>query len=424
MNVLWRVAAAAPWRAARLLALACVLLAGTPPVWAQEVPPGESVRTRPKPELDPIGVKLGAFLFFPSLDIAEFYDDNIFAAENDLDHDLITVIEPTLAVNSDWDNHALNASVDGKFGLHARSSDEDYRDINMKADGRLDVTGELLANGRVGYSIIHEDRSSTDDVGGSEPGEFTLFTAGADTTASFDDFSLTISGDFEAFNHDDTPSTVGPVNQDDRDRLHFDGFVRTGYNISPAYEAFLRFAGNFRNYDSPLDDNGENRDSGGFEINGGLTVGLQGITIGEFFVGYLSQRFADQTLEDISGLTGGVNVTWNVTTLTTVNGRFEHDIKETTSAGASGVFLTKVSAGIDHELLRNLILGGHASYAQDRFRGLNREDNTLALGVDAEYKAFRNLYLMLEYEYISRHSDAVGSDYRNNVVGMKVESQF
>ena len=424
MNVLWRVAAANPWRVAGPLALACVLLAGTPAVWAQEVPPGESVRTRPKPELDPIGVKLGAFLFFPSLDIAEFYDDNIFATENDLDHDLITVIEPTLAINSDWENHALSASVDGKFGLHARSSDEDYRDINMKANGRLDVTRELLANARVGYSIIHEDRSSTDDVGGAEPGEFTLLTGGADATASFDAFSLTISGDFESFNHDDTPSTIGPVNQDDRDRLHFDGFVRTGYNISPAYEAFLRFAGNFRDYNDPLDDNGENRDSGGFEINGGLTVGLQGITIGEFFVGYLSQRFTDPTLEDIHGLTGGVNVTWNVTTLTTVTGRFEHDINETTSAGASGVFQTKLRGSVDHELLRNLILGGHASYAQDRFCGINREDNTVVVGVDAEYKAFRNIYLMLEYEYTSRHSDAVGADYRNNVVGMKVESQF
>ena len=59
---------------------AAVLLAGTSTtVIAQELRRGASVLDRPKPELDPLGVRAGSFLIFPKVEVGTAYDDNVFA---------------------------------------------------------------------------------------------------------------------------------------------------------------------------------------------------------------------------------------------------------------------------------------------------------------------------------------------------------
>ena len=50
---------------------------------AQELFRGDTVLTRPRPELDPLGVRLGSFFLFPRADVVESFNDNIFATEKD-----------------------------------------------------------------------------------------------------------------------------------------------------------------------------------------------------------------------------------------------------------------------------------------------------------------------------------------------------
>src|SRR3546814_18048169 len=49
---------------------------------AQEVDERKiTVATRPKPELDPIGVRIGSFLLYPSIDLGLEFDDNVYRTE-------------------------------------------------------------------------------------------------------------------------------------------------------------------------------------------------------------------------------------------------------------------------------------------------------------------------------------------------------
>ncbi|MCK5275371.1 MAG: hypothetical protein KAR37_12025, partial [Alphaproteobacteria bacterium] len=71
-------------RPATLVAISlslCIPLGMFGTAGAQEPQPGETVTDRVRPELDPLGVNMGGFVFFPQLGIAEHYDDNIFSTD-------------------------------------------------------------------------------------------------------------------------------------------------------------------------------------------------------------------------------------------------------------------------------------------------------------------------------------------------------
>ena len=86
---------------------AAVLLAGTSTtVIAQELRRGASVLDRPKPELDPLGVRAGSFLIFPKVELGTAYDDNVFATENNEEGDFLFQVLPTVTVQSDFSRHA------------------------------------------------------------------------------------------------------------------------------------------------------------------------------------------------------------------------------------------------------------------------------------------------------------------------------
>ena len=67
-----------------LISTVAALSLGIPAVaLAQEVGPYE-----------PLGIRAGSFLIYPTLSVSEAYDDNVFATDNDTEDDWITLISP------------------------------------------------------------------------------------------------------------------------------------------------------------------------------------------------------------------------------------------------------------------------------------------------------------------------------------------
>src|SRR5689334_1882969 len=56
--------------------------------------PSETVTQRPRPELDPLGFRLGEYFWFPRAELDEAYNSNIFAISSPKTSDLITVLGP------------------------------------------------------------------------------------------------------------------------------------------------------------------------------------------------------------------------------------------------------------------------------------------------------------------------------------------
>ncbi len=405
---------------------AAFLLAALPgrPVMAQEIPRGETVKSRPKPELDPAGIRMGGFLLYPKVSVSESFDDNIMSAENNEKSDYITVLGANAALKSDWSLHSIKLAGDVKVGRYWDSSSEDYNDYRLSSDGRYDISNNFSVAGGANVFFGHEKRSSLDDANGLKPAQFSRMSIDGKVNKTFNKFSINSGLAVDRLNYDDVASSTGTINNDDRDRLESMANLRFGYKFSPDYENFVQLKVNDRNYKDSIDDNGFNRDSHGYDLTTGISFGGTGITFGDIFAGYRMQSFKDAKLTTAEGVSGGLNITWNATALTTLKGGVVRTVEETTTVGASGIFRTKFTLSVDHELLRNMILSAKLTSTRNDYEGIKRTDNDFAFDFDVDYKFFRNLYANFSYGYSQRKSDAQNSDYGKNVYMIQLSSQL
>lgn len=383
-----------------------------------------TVTERSRPELDALGVKAGGFTIFPSIEIGGTYDDNIFGTQNNTRDDIIGTFTPAVRIDSDWNRHFLRIFGDGEIKRHSSNSTEDVEKAKFGANGRLDIRRDTNATAGFTYEQDTEERGSANEANGITPTDFDVISLDAGISNKWNRVSLTADGAFRKRDFDDVRTTTGVTNNDDRDRDEFKLDVRGGYEIQPEYEAFLQLILNSVDYDIAVDDNGLDRDSEGYEIRAGARIDFSALIFGDVFVGYIDRDFDSAALKSVETFTGGIDLTWNATTLTTVKGGISRNISETTLATASGNLQTTGRVSVDHELLRNLILSARASVSLDEFEGSSREDEYFRAGIGAKYFLNRYLSLILDVNHETRDSNAVNSDQETNKVILKIRGQL
>jgi hypothetical protein len=389
---------------------------------AQEPERGVSVFERARPDYDPLGVRAGSFLVFPSIEIGESYNDNIFATENDEEDDFITVVRPQVEVTSDWGRHQVGLQAGADGGFYFDNDDENFVDYFALADGRLDIVQETFLLGGVGYRHLHEDRGSPDDVAGEEPTEYSLYSANLGVVRARGRISARVDGNVDRYDFEDVDAAGGgEIDQDDRDRTHYTLSGRVGYEYLPDVEAFVRVTGRLREYDEL--EGGLDRDSTGYAAVIGTDLDFTGKLSGEVFVGYQHTTYDDDTLNDIDGLAAGGAVLWNVTGLTSIRGFIQGSTEETTQAGASGYLALRAGAAVEHELMRNVLLGAGITVGRDDYEGIDREDDILIGNLSAKYLINRNFYAGAEFAHRTRSSDTP-DEYSQNVFTVRVGAQL
>jgi hypothetical protein len=375
-----------------------------------------------------LGVRVGGFRIYPKLNVDLGYNDNIFATSRDERDDMITEFAPRVEARSDWGRHALDLYANAALGRYLTNTNEDYEDYGAGAHGRIDVTPRAVAIGLLETQKLHEARGSPDDTAGVHPTEYRQHAGEIELRQRMGRFDFTISGDARRYDFFDnfalSDGTFRPINNHDRDRWSLDGALRFGYEIVPDYEAFVRGAYNIQRYDVELDDFGFKRDSEGPSIQAGVRLDLTGLIFGDLYAGYLSRSYDDPRLATVSGPLFGARLTWNVTPLTTVIGFFDRSIEETTLAGASGNFATKIGISADHELLRNLLLRAEGGALRYEYRGAGRVDDTVSFAFGARYLMNRNCYVSARYGEQHRDSNVSGGDFDQRTAILRVEAQY
>lgn len=424
------------------LALASTVLMALPaakPVSAQELQRGETVLERRRPEVEQLGIRAGSFRILPRLETGVTYESNVFATENDTRDDFIWVVQPRVDVRSDFNNHALNFSASGNIGRFFDFSSENYADYRAQVDGRYDITRDSSVSGLLFSRRDHEGRSDPNfDVSlatgavvprFAEPVNY--FTNGGEASFNqrFNRLRFRLTGLAQYTSYQDAELITGQTeSQEDRDRWDYVGTARVGYEFIQGYEAFIQGSYNWTRYRLSVDFGGVNRDSDGYEVVAGLSTDLTGLITGEIYAGYLSKTYDDPTLKDFGGLALGGRLNWAVTQLTSVTGSISRQVRESTysrgSQIASSYNRTVVALGVDHELLRTLLLNGRLQWRQDDFNGVDRTDNVYTLGVGASYQLSRYVFVNGGYTYEKRNSNLSGFDYSDNLVYLRVGAQM
>lgn len=386
-----------------------------------------TVLNRHKPELDPIGLRLGSFLLYPALDLGHEFDDNIYRTEKDREADLIAHITPRVRLLSDWNNHALEVDAKLDAGRHYDNSSEDFTDWGVGALGRVDFTRASQLLGRARFDHLHEDRGSPDGAAGERP---TRYDRGQlEFGGSHRVNRVTLSGQAQlvSLDFDDGRAADGSrVNNDDRDRDVWAAALQLSYEIVPAFQAFIRGAYNFRDYRLSSDDFGLDRDSEGYELALGTEFDLTGVTYGSVYAGYREQNYEDDRLSSVGGFSFGGQLVSNITPITTVQVSVQSEIEETSVNTAEGFWSTSIQARLDHELLRNLILSGGLTFLLQEYEGIDRDDEVFVATAGATWQANRFLAFGGKYIFESRESQgrAAGIDYVDNRVLLQATGRY
>ena len=78
---------------------------------------------------------------------------------------------------------------------------------------------------------------------------------------------------------------------------------------------------------------------------------------------------------------------------------------------AAGSMVSSLELGVDHELMRNVILGANGSLTRDDFEGISRTDYIYGAGADVTYLLNRYFSFGLDYGYQRRDADTAGGGY-------------
>lgn len=412
-------------------AIAAVLIATVPAVGAAQDlasnfkrDKNTSVRQRPRPDYEAIGIKSGGFTLYPRVTVEATRDDNIYAVATGEQSDTIWRVKPEVAMRSNWSRHALGAFASASINRYSDFDTENTEEYTFGINGRLDVERGSNIAGSLQYQKLTEPRSApTSPSAARAPVEYTLTAGNLTGVKEFNRLRLIGRLDSKIYDYDDARNVAGGViEQDTRDRDEFYYGGRAEYAVSPDTAVFASLIGNKKNYDLAT----AGRDSDGVVATIGANFDLSQAVRGEVEAGYMKQSYDNAVYHDIDGFSAKGRVEWFPTELTTFNVAGSRTIEESVATGSQGYVSNIASFGVDHELLRNVLLSAQATFAKDNYETVDRDDKRKGFNASAAYLVNRNVGLFLTYNYLKQNSDgaAKAASFTDNKISASVALQF
>lgn len=387
-----------------------------------------AVRDRPHPDYEAGGLPLGAFTAYPKVQFSGEFNDNIYATSSNERDDFIFRIRPEISLESGWSRNALQAYARGSINRYKDYDTEDTEEWGVGVSGRLDVTRATNIAGGADFATLTEPRTSASAPAATlEPIQYDMtsaYLAGAHSTGRI---KLSARTGIQTYDYEDGATAGGVVvDQDFRDRDVWTLSGRADYAVSPATALFAQVSSNERDYDTAGTLFSPARDSSGYEALVGTNFELGAVARGEIAVGYISQDFDSPAYKDIDGFGARAQVEWFPTQLTTVTATAGRSIEDAGIVGSGGYLATAMSLSVDHELRRNIILGGQLLYSRDEYDGIQREDERYGASVNATYLVNRNLGVSLAVSHLEQSSEGLnhGASYDINRLSLSLVSQF
>lgn len=372
------------------------------------------------------GFKLGSFQVLPTVEVKESFNDNIYNERGTGVSDNITTIQPAVAFNSNFEQHALNFLATGNFGIYGSNSQDDFSDYAFATDGRFDAGASTSFLAGVRYDRLHEDRGSRNNTSGNAPIEYSLTTLNVGGAHAFGD-KLRLRGTLVHSIYDyDAQSRQGgtSVSQDFRDRTQTEPTLRLGYQLNPNWEIFSRGSINSRDYDQTTDTSGRRRSSKGHNVVAGLGLTLPGLLAGEAYVGNMAQNYDDARLKDVNTLAYGASINWVPITRMSITLNANRSIDETTTLAASSTVTSSVGIYADIDVMRDLILRPEYSFANSAYNGIAQDDDTNTFGIGLVYSLSTRVYVGGGYKHTERDSNVNTSDYKQNVYFLRLGAKM
>jgi hypothetical protein len=412
-------------------AAAVLLLAGAAPGFADPLLTRDTqgVMTRPRPDYDPKGLPLGGFRGFLTADLHGGYDDNVVRQDIGLSRGSAFFDEKLGAVlQSQWSRHALAIYGNVDAMQYTALPHESQTNFTAGGDGQYDISRGIDATAGGSFAALHEARQSPEQPGNAlDPTAYRQGDARYALEYHPYSFAVQVGGSYQRKDYSATRISGGSLlSNTDRNEDLYGAFVKTAYEFSPGYAAFVRADYNDRSFDLLLDRNGFHRASHGYDVNGGLDLMLTDLLRGEVFVGYIIQNYKGtvlKPLQNISGVDYGVSLDWYATPLLTVHATAAHTVNDTILSGASASEDQSGGVSADYEFAENIIIQGNAGYRDSQYSGGVRDDKYTDVGIGMKYLLNHYMSLNAGYTFENRKSSVVGANYDDNILTLGLTLQ-
>ncbi len=388
---------------------------------------GQSVAARPRPDFDPTPIDVSSFQLFPAINVAGYYDSNIYSSRPAKNDDVVTKINPSLTAASNWGRHAVAFTGLADINTNVINNEENNVGGAAQLEGRYDIETQTWVAGSTSYQRATEPRGNSSTFGAAaEPTQFDVFSAGTELYRGVGQLKAKANYDFNYRDYD-TLSLVGggTVNQNNRNRTNHKVKAEVGYEVTQNFKPFVRGSYDMMDYTS-----NSLRSSTGYNVDAGAKFDFGGITTAEAYAGYKGRDYYNFASGGVNTVDFGADVLWNVTELTSLQAEANRTIEETILGGAiapgssNAYVATGGSLTATHELRRDIIVEANASYINNDYKNNVRDDDVFGTGVGGRYFINRNFYSDLTYDFVKRTSNVATNDYDRHVALVRFGAQY
>src|SRR5882757_9220672 len=264
------------------------------------------------PTTEELGIPLGSFRLYPTLDVRAGYDTNVFASSaGQQTGSAYEAIRPSLDVRSDWNNHMLNFGGFGAFGFFNSATSQNYQNFGFNTDGRLDIYRDWYLTGNAAFTGTTESLGTPDVAQAQSPSVVYALPINVGMYQRFSRLYYQVNAGYTALRYSDySQLNTNALPSGSRDRNQFTESLRAGYELREGFDVWLEGGLNQRSYLQQTNIAGQQRDSNGWSAVAGSTLELSGVSKLEAFVGYSQQNYFSAGVNTgavIFGLAG----TWN-----------------------------------------------------------------------------------------------------------------
>lgn len=394
------------------LLAAAIAVAGTPgPAIAQDIVPrdverGVTVQTRPRPDFDPLGLRIGGFRLDAALEAGLGFDSNVFGRTSDIVSDGFGSQLGRASLNSTWSTHGVGVSGSVAARQYFSESSLDFTDWDLGGFGRYDLSADTNVEARYRHYRQHLDVFSFDvqTAGIFRPVPYSSDEGQVSATTQLNRIGLLATAVYRTYRFEDVPAlgTRGNVSVNDFDTLI--GALGASYALAPgrSVTGVVRLQ-DIRYIDSATgSDPLRGRDSFTWEALLGFRYDFDGVWQGRIGLGWRQREYTGSQLKALSGPAVEGELTWAPTLLTTVRFAVASSIEESIRQDAVSYRRYIASATVDHELRRNVILTGQVRGERRAYEQPSQSASDLILSLGSTWLINRNLALVGAYSFQDR----------------------
>jgi hypothetical protein len=380
-----------------------------PPLLPEEKPQiiehNTAVTERVQPGYVAPGFDLGSFTLSPSLKVSGLYDDNILGLAQNGESDAILRIQPDVSIQSNWARNSLSFDASGTIDRYATHSSENIADYDLSSAGVLQITQDLVARAGIRVESDHQSRLSQDIFAETiNPIAYTKQSGAISLTQDLGRLRVSTDATVSHSNYQNGQMLDGSVYEaDTSDNVSYQVGTRVSYAQSSSLAWFVRALYNNRNF-SVGTPTVPARSSQGYQVLAGVDFEPAALLRGSIGIGYIQQLYNSPFYTSFAGFGFNGKVQFFPTQLTTVTVSGDRSVQDSGIPGSGGYLSTNGSIRVDHELLRQLLLGAQVGYQYNVFHNLDRRDGRVAVGANSTYRMNRNVSLELNYNRLVQTS--------------------